>query len=91
MYTKALPYLLRKEMEQGKYKSAVPVTKTDRYKPDQWYWCGYWHQAYKVLEANYQAIQGRLHLKNVTVQWDDGKVGTHCTSLDSDHDYKLYL
>lgn len=42
-------YDLRKLLEKGKYKSAIPVTKADKYTPGQWYWCGYWHQAYKVL------------------------------------------
>ena len=91
MYTKALPYGLKRAIGQGKYNSAVPVKKADRYKPNQWYWCGYWMKAYKVLEVNYQTIQGRLYLKDVTVQWEDGKVGTHSTALDVGHDYKLYL
>ena len=46
---KILSYDLRKKLEEGKFKSAIPVNKKDRYKVGQWYWCGYWQKAYKVL------------------------------------------
>lgn len=84
-----MDYDLRKSLEKGKYKSAIPVTKADKYTPGQWYWCGYWHRAYKVLESHYKTVQGKSHLQSVTVQWDDGRIGTHCTGLDYKRDYKL--
>lgn len=36
-----MSYDLKKLLEKGKYKSAIPVTKADKYTPCQWYWCGY--------------------------------------------------
>lgn len=51
-----MDYNLKKSLEQGKYKSAILVTKTDKYIPGQLYWCGYWHQAYKVLESHYKTV-----------------------------------
>lgn len=86
-----MDYNLKKSLEQGKYKSAILVTKADKYIPSQLYWCGYWHQAYKVLESHYKTVQGKLHLQSVTVQWDDGVIGTHCTQLDCKKDYKLEI
>lgn len=84
-----MDYDLRKSLRKGKYKSAVPVSKADRYTAGQWYWCGYWHKAYKVLQASYYTVQGRLYLESVTVEWEDGNTGTHCTRLDPRRDYKL--
>lgn len=54
-----MDYNLKKSLEQGKYKSAILVTKADKYIPGQLYWCGYWHQAYKVLESHYKTVQGK--------------------------------
>lgn len=88
---KILSYNLRKKLKEGKFKSAVPVTQKDKYKVGQWYWCGYWQKAYKVLHAEYYTIQGRSFLDSVTVEWEDGSTGTHCTRLDPGHDYKLYM
>ena len=88
---RSLPYELNRVMKQGKFKSAVPVIKKDKYKVGQWYWCGYWQKAYKVLQANYYTVQGKPYLESVTVKWEDGSTGTHCTRLDPGHDYKLYM
>lgn len=88
---KMIDYKLKKLLNQGKYKSAIPVKKSDKYIVRQWYWCGYWHQVYKVLEVNYKTIHGKSYLQNITVQWEDGKIGTHCTSLDYQRDYKLTI
>lgn len=85
-----LSFGLNKALKEGKYKSAIPVKPTDKYEVGQWYWCGYWQQAYKVTHVEYKTAQGKQLLEEVTVKWDDGKYTTHCTQLDPRHDYKLY-
>jgi hypothetical protein len=46
------------------------------------YWCGYWAEAYLVLELDW--VSGW-----VTVQWADGRLGRHCTGWDPDRDRVL--
>ena len=83
---KNIPYELRRQLQQGKWNTAIPVKADDKYQVGQWYWCGYWHKAYKVLDVEYSGC----HLEYVTVLWEDGTKGTHCTSLDPRFDYRLY-
>lgn len=56
-----------------------------RYEEGKYYWCGYWHQWYKVLNVKY--INGRL--MHVTVKWQDERITEHRTPLDPLHDYEL--
>lgn len=44
------------------------------------YWCGYWHQYYKVL-----SVEDR----NVVVRWNNGRITSHCTPIDGRYDYEL--
>ena len=44
------------------------------------YWSGYWQNIYTVLEVNGNKIK---------VEWGDGKVVEHMTSIDPKHDYEL--
>ena len=46
--------------------------------------CCYW---YNVLEVEYD----KCSLKNVKVQWEDGKVTNHCTNLNTLRDYELIV
>lgn len=59
------------------------------YEADKTYWCGYWQKWYKVLSATHERHGKYNHLKNVTVQWQDGHIGTHRTSLDPMRDWEL--
>lgn len=72
-------YSLDKYVSELKF---VPykLHKGSSYMVGKTYWCGYWHKYYKVLEVN-----GR----NVKIQWSDGKICEHCTSLDTLRDYIL--
>jgi len=48
------------------------------------YWSGYWQKFYKVLSINDYDI-----VNHVTVEWEDGKITTHCTKLDVGRDWLL--
>lgn len=61
------------------------LSKGSRYHVGSYYWCGYWQKWYKVLEVNYE----EENLKNVKIQWEDGKIAEHCTRLDYLRDYEL--
>lgn len=56
------------------------LKRNDVYEVGETYWNSYWQQYYKVLELNGS---------KVTVQWQNGCVTTHMTSLDTRCDYKL--
>ena len=84
-------YRLKKLMAEGKIKSAEPVKTSDKYVVGQNYWCGYWNKTYKVIDVCYENIQGHLFLSSVTVEWEDGTVGTHCTRLNPRGDYKITM
>ena len=66
---------LNKALKEGKYKSAVPVKPEDKYEVGQWYWCGYWQQAYKVTHVKYKTVQGKQLLEHIeTKDKEDGIV-----------------
>ena len=46
------------------------------------YWCSYWKKWYKVLEV-------RDKYPRVKIEWQDGKISEHSTSLDTLRDYEL--
>ena len=56
------------------------LKKGARHEVGKTYWIGYWQQIYKVLEINGYKIK---------VEWEDGKVAEHMTSLDYMRDYEL--
>lgn len=66
-----------------------PLTKNSLYEVGKIYWCGYWGRYYKVLAVEYDHAYKFPVLKFVTVEWEDGHIGTHCTRLDPYRDYKL--
>ena len=68
----------------------LPLTKDSKYTPGKRYWCGYWEKWYDVLAVEYDK-EYPWRLKNVTVKWQDGRIGTHCTQLDPRGDYELAL
>lgn len=81
-------YELKKAIEKyGFIPKELP--KNAKYEARATYWCGYWSKWFKVLEAKYKRYGKVEHLSSVTVQWEDGKIGTHQTSLDVFHDWKL--
>jgi len=59
--------------------------KGERYKIGSVYWNGYWQKWYKVVNVVYS----NNSLQSVTVKWEDGKDGKHCTPLDINRDWEL--
>lgn len=59
------------------------------YEKGKTYWCGYWQQWYKVLHVVYDYSYSCPVLKSVTVEWQDGRIGNHKTSLEPSRDYEL--
>ena len=58
-----------------------------RYEAGKIYWNGYWQKYYEVIEVEYSDNTNRLQF--VTVRWEDGRVGQHCTPLDINRDWEL--
>lgn len=56
------------------------LKRNANYEVGKIYWCSYWSKWYKVL-----AVNGR----DVTIKWQDGKIATHSTALDTQRDYEL--
>lgn len=84
-------YRLNKLIQQGIVEEAVKLPKNPKYEVNKTYWCGYWQQYYKVINTDYEKHGKYEHLKSVIVEWEDGRTGTHCTSLDEKYDYELIL
>lgn len=49
------------------------------------YYCGYWATTYTVLNITTHEIWGEVY----TVQWQDGRIGTHSTRFDPDSDFEV--
>jgi len=49
------------------------------------YYCGYWQQVYEVLEIKESPVWGWV----VVCKWDDGRINSHCTSLQSRRDFEV--
>jgi 5'(3')-deoxyribonucleotidase len=81
------PQLQRKFEEYG--FTPVELSPHATYEIGKKYWCGYWSRWYKVLNAVYQDHGNWKELKSVTVEWQNGEISTHCTSLDPKNDYEL--
>lgn len=56
------------------------LKRNANYEVGKTYWCSYWSKWYEVL-----AVNGR----EVTIKWQDGKIATHSTALDTRRDYEL--
>lgn len=56
------------------------LKRNANYEVGKTYWNSYWQKWYKVLEVNGT---------NVKILWQDGKIATHCTSLNTRRDYEL--
>lgn len=89
-------YELNKLIEKGIVKKVLKLPKNPLYLKGETFWCGYWLKYYTVLDASYVPVMGRnnkvfMRLKEVKIQWSDGKISTHCTELDPLRDYRLIL
>lgn len=84
-------YRLNQLIQQDIVKEVIKLPEQPKYEEDKIYWCGYWQQYYTVNNAEYERHGKHDHLKSVTITWEDGRTGTHCTSLDNKHDYELVL
>ena len=89
-------YRLKQLVENGTVKKVISLPEWNPlYLIGETYWCGYWQKYYTVENVNYSAhlLQGKpyMRLKDVTVVWEDGKKGTHCTDLDAKRDYRIKL
>jgi hypothetical protein len=84
-------YRLRKLITDGVVKQVIALPQNPVYKKGKTYWCGYWQKYYTVLDVIYKTIGKREHLNQVTIQWEDGRIATHKTNLDTKHDYILIL
>lgn len=75
------------------------VRKIPKYAPiyvkGEAFWNGYWQKYYIVKDVSYEPhfTNGGIYwrLKKVTVKWEDGKVSTHCTTLNPYRDYRLIM
>lgn len=85
---KTLPYGLKKAINETGF-IPIELHKNAIYEEGKTYWCGYWSQWYKVLNAEYVTHRNYKELVSVTVQWQDGRIGTHCTALDPWNDWEL--
>lgn len=63
---------------EEKIDYAKPCKDNEPRKEGHWYYCNYWKKAYKVLK-----VVDHCNYQTVTVQWEDGKINTHCTPLCS--------
>jgi hypothetical protein len=84
--TRTYSWNLKRAIEKHGY-TPKELAPNARYEAGKTYWCGYWQKHYEVIEAEYDNNTGRL--KSVTVKWDDGKIGQHCTLLDTRRDWLL--
>jgi hypothetical protein len=75
---------LKRAIEKHGFRP-IQLWKNSKYEKGKTYWCGYWCKYYRVLDVTYE--QGRL--KSVTVEWQDGHKGTHCTWLRWESDWEL--
>lgn len=57
-------------------------------RPGGTYWCGYWRQAYTVVEISYAFYNGDPASPSwtMTVEWDGGRRTTHHTPWEPDRD-----
>ena len=78
---------LKQEIEKEGFKP-VQIAKDSKYEKGKRYWCGYWQEWYDVLAVEYDKNYSWC-LISVTVKWQDGETGTHCTQLDPRWDYEL--
>lgn len=56
------------------------LNRHSKYEVGHTYWNAYWEKVYTVLEINGVKVK---------VQWEDGKIVEHCTSLDVKRDHEL--
>lgn len=56
------------------------------FEPGKLYFCGYWHQFFRVLDVKHDApIWGTVY----TVEWEDGTTNTHSTAPDFKFDFEI--
>jgi len=67
----------------------IPLPPNAEYQKGRTYWCGYWSRWYQVINVNYQGAEKNRELVSVTIRWQDGTVGTHCTPLHPAWDWEL--
>ena len=87
-------YRLNQLINNGTIKKVIELPQNPLYLKGETFWCGYWQKYYTVIDANYAPYLSkgkvRMHLNNVTIKWEDGKIATHCTTLDK-RDYRIIL
>ena len=76
LYSYRLDQLV-KDMKFVPYK----LKKYAKHEVGKTYWCSYWQKYYKVTEISDKDL--------ITIEWEDGKVVQHRTSLDWQRDYEL--
>lgn len=84
-------YRLNQLINDGTVREVIALPKFPLYVVGKVYWCSYWQKYYAVMETNYEKHGRYQHLVSVTVQWEDGETGKHCTALDGLRDYELIL
>jgi hypothetical protein len=88
---KVYDYRLNQLIQNETVKDVIKLPEQPKYEENKTYWCGYWHEYYTVVNAEYEKHGKHEHLKAVTVEWKDGRIGTHCTALEQKRDYELIL
>lgn len=63
------------------------LKKGAKHKVGKTYYCGYWGQTYEVLD--YTENTGDWRGWSVTCKWQDGRVNSHCTTLDVRQDFEV--
>lgn len=81
-------YRLKKLIRDGIIQKIEKLSDNSRYEVGQYYWCGYWSKWYKVENAEYDSDG---FLKYVSITWEDGTSGEHCTRLDVRKDFLITL
>lgn len=79
---------LNKAIESFGFKP-IELSKDALYEAGKTYWCNYWSKWYKVIDVIYDRTYKYPSLRSVTIEWQDGKVASHCTSLDTQRDWEL--
>ena len=64
------------------------LTISEDFETGRTYFCGYWHQFFKVMSVEHGApIWGTVY----TVEWENGCVNTHSTRPDFKRDFEIVL
>jgi hypothetical protein len=77
--------VLKRIREQQYNLKLAFLPDNPKYEVGNTYFCEYWRQTYKVLGYTENTNDWRGWC--VTVQWQDGEINSHSTSLNKDQDF----